>query len=55
MSERATLSIDEEELGSLEKLIKGCDYVLKHDIPTDSRKNEIEFYRIMVASVATLY
>jgi GntR family transcriptional repressor for pyruvate dehydrogenase complex len=31
----------------LEKLNKECDYVLKNNIPIESRKNEIEYHRII--------
>jgi GntR family transcriptional repressor for pyruvate dehydrogenase complex len=50
VAEKAAPAINEEDLKKLEKLMKECDYVLKHDVPIESRKNEIEFHRI-IASV----
>jgi len=50
VAERAAPAIKEEDLEKLEKLMNGCDYVLKHDVPIESRENEIEFHRI-IASV----
>ena len=47
VAEKAALAIKEEDLKSLKKLIEECDYVLKHDIPIKSRKNEIEFHQII--------
>ena len=31
----------------MEKLNKECDYIIKHYIPIESRKNEIEYHRII--------
>lgn len=50
IAEKAALGINEEDLKRLEELLRECDYVLKHDIPIESRKNEVEFHRI-IASV----
>jgi GntR family transcriptional repressor for pyruvate dehydrogenase complex len=47
VAEKAALSITEEDLKRLEKLNKECDYVLKNNIPIESRKNEIEYHRII--------
>jgi GntR family transcriptional repressor for pyruvate dehydrogenase complex len=47
VAEKAALAITEENLNRLEKLIKECEYVLKHDLPIEHRKNEIEFHRII--------
>lgn len=47
IAEKAASAITEEDLKRLEKLNKECDYVLKNNIPIESRKNEIEFHRII--------
>ncbi len=47
IAEKAALSITEEDLRRLEKLNKECEYVLKKNIPVESRKNEIEYHRII--------
>ena len=47
IAEKAALTITEDDLKGLKKLIEECEYVLKHDIPIESRKNEIEFHRII--------
>jgi len=47
VAEKAALAITEEELRRLENLNKECEYVIKHDIPIESRKNEIEYHRII--------
>jgi GntR family transcriptional regulator, transcriptional repressor for pyruvate dehydrogenase complex len=47
IAEKAALAIGEEDLKRLEKLIEEGDYFLKHNIPIESRKNEIEFHRII--------
>ena len=47
VAEKAALAITNEDLSILEKLINECGYVLKHDIPIEHRKNEIEFHRII--------
>lgn len=50
IAEKAALGINEEDLKQLEELLRECDYVLRHNIPIESRKNEVEFHRI-IASV----
>ena len=47
VAEKAILAITEHDLKSLKKLIEECEYVLKYDMPIESRKNEIEFHRII--------
>jgi len=47
VAEKAALAITEEDLKRLEKLNKECEYVLKNNIPIESRKNEIEYHRII--------
>jgi len=47
IAEKAASAITEEDLKRLEKLNKECDYVLKNNIPIESRKNEIEYHRII--------
>jgi len=47
VAEKAALSITEEGLKRLDKLNKECEYILKKNIPIESRKNEIEFHRII--------
>jgi GntR family transcriptional regulator, transcriptional repressor for pyruvate dehydrogenase complex len=47
VAEKAALVITEEDLRRLEKLNKECEYVLKNNIPIESRKNEIEYHRII--------
>jgi GntR family transcriptional repressor for pyruvate dehydrogenase complex len=47
IAEKAALTITEDDLNRLKKLIEECEYVLKHGIPIESRKNEIEFHRII--------
>jgi GntR family transcriptional repressor for pyruvate dehydrogenase complex len=47
ISEKAALVITEGDLKRLEKLNKDCEYVLKNNIPIESRKNEIEYHRII--------
>jgi GntR family transcriptional repressor for pyruvate dehydrogenase complex len=47
VAEKAVLAITEEDLRRLKKLIEECEYVLKNDIPIESRKNEIEFHRVI--------
>jgi GntR family transcriptional repressor for pyruvate dehydrogenase complex len=47
VAEKAALAITEEGLKRLEKLNKECAYIIKHDIPIESRKNEIEYHRII--------
>ena len=45
IAEKAALTITEEDLRKLEKLNEECEYVLKRNIPIESRKNEIEYHR----------
>lgn len=47
IAEKTALSITENDLKALKKLIEECEVVLKHDMPIESRKNEIEFHRII--------
>jgi GntR family transcriptional repressor for pyruvate dehydrogenase complex len=47
IAEKAASAITEEDLKRLEKLNEECDYVLKNNIPIESRKNEIEYHRII--------
>jgi GntR family transcriptional repressor for pyruvate dehydrogenase complex len=47
IAEKAASAITEEDLKRLERLNKECSYVLKKSIPIESRKNEIEFHRII--------
>ncbi len=47
--EKAALTISEEDLRRLKKLNDESDYVLKHEIPIESRSNEIEFHRILAS------
>jgi GntR family transcriptional repressor for pyruvate dehydrogenase complex len=50
IAEKATLAITREDLHRLEKLIKDSEQAIKGDIAFESRKDEIEFHRI-IASV----
>lgn len=47
IAEKAAHAITEEDLKRLKKLNEENDYVFKHDAPIESRKNEIEFHRII--------
>jgi GntR family transcriptional repressor for pyruvate dehydrogenase complex len=47
IAEKAALGITEEDLRRLENLNKECEYVTQHDTPIESRKNEIEYHRII--------
>jgi GntR family transcriptional repressor for pyruvate dehydrogenase complex len=47
VAEKAALAITEEDLKKLEKLNKECEYILKRNIPIESRKNEIDYHRII--------
>ncbi|HSB03954.1 MAG TPA: FadR/GntR family transcriptional regulator [Thermodesulfobacteriota bacterium] len=47
IAEKAAHAITGEDLQRLKKLIDESDYLLKHDTPIESRKNEIEFHRII--------
>jgi len=50
IAEKVARSITEDDLTRLKNLIEECEYVLKHDIPLESRKNEIEFHRIIASA-----
>jgi GntR family transcriptional repressor for pyruvate dehydrogenase complex len=50
IAEKATLAITREDLHRLEKLIKDSEQAIRSDIAFESRKDEIEFHRI-IASV----
>ena len=50
IAEKAASSIKEEDLNRLDELIKESDYVFKHDIAIESRKNEIEFHHIIASN-----
>lgn len=47
VAEKAALAITEEDLKKLEKLNKECEYIIKNNIPIESRKNEIDYHRII--------
>jgi GntR family transcriptional repressor for pyruvate dehydrogenase complex len=47
IAEKAALTITEEDLRKLEKLNEECEHILKRNIPIESRKNEIEYHRII--------
>jgi len=47
IAEKAASAITEEDLKRLEKLNKESAYILKNSIPIESRRNEIEFHRII--------
>jgi len=47
IAEKAALAITEEDLKGLENLNKECEHILKNNIPIESRKNEIEYHRII--------
>jgi GntR family transcriptional repressor for pyruvate dehydrogenase complex len=49
IAEKATLSITQEDLGRLKKLIKESDLAIKNDAAFESRKDEIEFHRIIAS------
>jgi len=49
IAEKATLAITKEDLSRLEKLIKDSEYAIKNGIGFESRKNEIEFHRIIAS------
>jgi len=49
IAEKATLAITQEDLGRLEKLIKESELAIKNDIAFESRKDEIEFHRIIAS------
>lgn len=47
IAEKAALAITDDDLKGLKRLIEECEYAIKHDIPIEFRKNEIEFHRII--------
>lgn len=47
IAEKAALAITNEDLIRLEKLIKDSDHAIKNEIAFESRKDEIEFHRII--------
>lgn len=47
VAEKAALTISKEDLKRLNQLNEECEYVLKNNIPIESRKNEIEYHRII--------
>jgi len=47
--EKATHAINKEDLGRLEKLIKDSEHAIKNGIAFESRKDEIEFHRIIAS------
>jgi GntR family transcriptional repressor for pyruvate dehydrogenase complex len=49
IAEKATLSITQEDLDRLKKLIKESDLAIKNDAAFESRKDEIEFHRIIAS------
>ena len=49
IAEKATLAITKEELGRLDKLIRDCEHAIKNNIGFESRKDEIEFHRIIAS------
>jgi len=49
IAEKATLAITKEDLHRLEKLIKDSGHAIKNDIDFGSRRDEIEFHRIIAS------
>jgi GntR family transcriptional repressor for pyruvate dehydrogenase complex len=49
IAEKATLAITQEDLSRLEKLIKESEHAIKNNIGSESRKDEIEFHRIIAS------
>jgi GntR family transcriptional repressor for pyruvate dehydrogenase complex len=49
IAEKATLAITQEDLSRLEKLIKESEHAIKNNIDFESRKDEIEFHRIIAS------
>ena len=47
VAEKGATFITEEDLKKLERLNKECEYLLKNNVPIESRKNEIEYHRII--------
>jgi GntR family transcriptional repressor for pyruvate dehydrogenase complex len=46
---KAALAITKKDLDRLEKLIRDCEHAIKNDIAFESRKDEIEFHRIIAS------
>jgi len=51
IAEKATLAITKEDLGRLEKLIKYSEHAIKNAFGFESRKDEIEFHRIIASII----
>ena len=49
IAEKATLAIGKEDLNRLAELIKDSEYAIKNDAAFESRKDEIEFHRIIAS------
>ncbi len=49
IAEKATLAITKQDLNRLEKLIGDSEHAIKHDMAFKSRKDEIEFHRIIAS------
>lgn len=49
IAEKATLAITQEDLDRLEKLIRDSEHAIKNGIVFESRKDEIEFHRIIAS------
>jgi GntR family transcriptional regulator, transcriptional repressor for pyruvate dehydrogenase complex len=49
IAEKATLAITKEDLSRLEKLIRDSEHAIKNGIVFESRKDEIEFHRIIAS------
>jgi GntR family transcriptional repressor for pyruvate dehydrogenase complex len=49
IAEKATLTITQEDLHRLEKLIRDSEHAIRHEIGFESRKDEIEFHRIIAS------
>ena len=49
IAEKATLAITKGDLNRLGKLIKDSEHAIKNDMPFESRKDEIEFHRIIAS------
>jgi GntR family transcriptional repressor for pyruvate dehydrogenase complex len=49
IAEKATLAITKEDLSRLDRLIKDSEYAIKNHTAFESRKDEIEFHRIIAS------
>ena len=47
ITEKATLNITDQDLKRLEDLNTKCEHLLRNNIPVESRKNEIDYHRII--------